>query len=606
LKGGYANRILRVNLTKGSITKEKLGDDLLETYLGGKGLAARLLYDELNPRVDPLGQENKLFFATGPLTGTIVPASPKYDVSFKSPLTGVYAESQSGGSFAVALKKAGYDALVIEGRAESPVYLHIDDEDVEIRAADHLWGFDTFETDDVLKSELGDDDFKIASIGPAGERLVRFACIKNDYWRSAGRCGAGAVMGSKKLKAIAVKGTGSITVAEEGDLRESVREILERIKTDPLTSKNYPVYGTAAVVNSTNIQGVFPTRYWHKSFLEGYENVNAEALRSKILVKNWACYGCPISCGKYCEVKEGPYAGTKGVGPEFETIYSFGGLCEIDSLEAIAKFNEICNKAGLDTISAGNVVAFAMDAYERGALKSDLPIRFGDPDVVIRLLEMISKRDGVGNLLAEGVKRASENLGVSDLAIHVKGLEPAGYDPRGLKGMGLAYAVSPRGACHLRAVFYALELSTHPTHPTFDRLSMGLEKVPFMIDWENRFAVMDSMVLCRFGRTIYDWTTLAKVYSQVTGVKVSESLLKEAGERIVTLARMFNIREGLSRKDDTLPQRFFNEPVPSGPSQGQSVDRNGFEKMLEKYYEIRGWDKEGKPTGETLTKLRLK
>jgi len=598
---GHTGKILRVNLTKNKIAKEEISEEILRFYIGGKGLGAKILYDELKPNVDPLSPENKLIFSVGPVNGTNIPLSSRYCVTFKSPLTGGYAESLSGGHFPPRIKWAGYDAIIIEGRSEKPVYLWIDDDNVEIRNASHLWGRDTFETEDMIKEELGDTkDIKVACIGPAGENLVRYACICNDYWRQAGRCGAGAVMGSKKLKAIAIRGTKEVELADVDAYRELIKEIMKRVKEDPLTSEAYPKRGTPGMVISSNTMGFFPTRHWHKGVFEKYEEFIPDTLWKRLWAKSKGCYACPSPCGKLGEIKEGPYAGLKIEGPEYETIFSFAGLCEIDKLEDLVKINDLCDRLGMDTISAGNVIAFAMEAYEAGKLRATFPIRFGDSEVVIKLLEMIAKRQGIGDLLAEGVKRISEKLGLQDRAIHVKGLEPAGYDPRALRSMALAFAVSTRGACHLRACAYALDISGK-----VDRFSESLDRVALIKDWEDRFAVMDSMVLCRFGRTIYDWDMLTKLYNTITGLNISVEELKKTGERIVTLTRMFNVREGFTRKEDILPPRFFKEPLENGPAKGQVVTREGFEKLLDEYYKLRGWDAEGKPLSEKLSELKI-
>ena len=601
----YTRRILRVCLSTGKVTKEPLTNVLTKEWLGGKGIGTRLLYNEVKPRINPLSPENKLIFATGLATGTMVPHKG-YIVCYKSPLTGIYGSSSSGGFFGDELKRAGYDVLIVEGRAEKPVYLWITDESVRIRGAKHLWGKDTFETNDTIKEELGDAETKIARIGVAGEKLVKFASIVNDYSRMAARCGPGAVMGSKNLKAIAVRGTGLIEVAKIDELIEFMRQFFEKIRNTPATGTAYPMWGTPGGVNTANLQGVFPTRYWHKGILENFENINAETIRRRIVVKDKACCSCPVNCAKVARVRGGPYAGSVLEGPEYETLYTLGGLPQINNLEAIVKAHEICDTLGMDAMTAGNAVAFAMDCYEKGIISSKetdgIELTFGNEKALIQMVEKIGKRIGFGDVLAEGVREAARRIdkGAEALAVHVKGLEPAGYDPRGMKGVALAFAVSDRGACHLTGSIYTYEL-----RGDIDRLVYE-EKAALLKDLEERFAVCDTMIFCRFLRDIYPWNTLTKVISLLAGFALNENELKAVGERIVNLARAFNVREGIRRKDDRWPERFFKQPLPNGASKGQVIDEGEFNKMLSDYYELRGWDANGIPSDEKLRKLGLR
>jgi aldehyde:ferredoxin oxidoreductase len=600
----YQGRILRINLTKNKVAKEHLANTLIRHYLGGKGIGTRLLFDELKPDTDPLGPENKLIFATGPATGTIMPHKG-HIVCYKSPLTGIYGSSSSGGFFADELKQAGYDILVVEGRAEKPLYLWISDENVELKSAAHLWGRNTFETNNMLKEELGDEEIKVARIGVAGEKLVRFASITNDYSRMAGRCGPGAVMGSKNLKAIAVRGTSAVEVAKIDDLIEFMKQFLKAVKETPATAVSYPTWGTAGGIDGANLQGVFPTRYWHKGMLEGYEKINGETIRRRIVVKDKACHTCPVNCSKMVQVKEGSYTGTVLEGPDYETLYSLGGLVEINDVNFIVKANEVCDRLGIDTMAAGNVVALAMDCYDKGILTrkdmDDVELIFGNKEALIQMLEKIGYRDSFGNILAEGVKEAARIIGkgAEKLAVHVKGLEPAGYDPRGMKGCALGFAVSDRGACHMTGSIYTYEM-----RGTIDRL-VYKGKPAFLKDLEDRFAVCDTMVFCRFLRDVTPWDTIKQVIPLVAGFELKEAELKAVGERIVDLARAFNVREGIRRKDDCWPERFYKEPLPDGGSKGQVIDRDEFDKMLDEYYELRGWDKNGVPRKEKLQKLKL-
>jgi aldehyde:ferredoxin oxidoreductase len=600
---GNFGKILRVNLTDAKIREEELPQNLYERYIGGKGLAAYILYNEVQKGVEPLGSENKLIFTVGPVTGTNMPCASRYNVVFKSPLTNAYGESTSGGHFPAELKFAGLDGIVIEGASKNPVYLWINNEHAELRNAKNIWGKDTYETDKIVKEEVGEDKCKVACIGPAGENLVHFACIINDIGRSAGRCGAGAVMGSKKLKAIAVKGDKDVNVLNPAKLNELNLRTIEKINAHPWAGKIARKYGTPSILDSTNQQGVFPTRYWHEGTFEKADQINAEAMVAKIVNKSTACFKCPIACGKWSVVKQGPYAGSEVEGPEYETIYAFGGLCCIDSIEAIAKVNEVCDRYGLDTITSGNIIAFAMDLREKGILPSEklgIDLRFGDIEGTLKLLKMISYRVGIGNTLALGVRAAAKKIGkeAEEIAIHVKGLEPAGYDPRGLLGMALSYAVASRGADHLKSCVYSPELGGKVDRFSYDKASL-------VKDLEDRYAVSDCMVFCRFTRDIYMWQDLTEVYSAVTGFHVDEKTLKMAGERINTLTRLFNVREGLRREDDQLPKRFFKEPLSKGMSKDKAINTEQFENMLSDYYSLRGWDKEGIPRREKILELSL-
>lgn len=590
--------ILTVDLTREKILRQPLSKVLVRKFLGGKGLGTHLLGElyggQAGKDANPLSPESALVFCVGPATG-LVQASSRYGVFFKSPLTGIYCESYSGGHFPKSFKASGNDVMVIIGRSSKPVYLFMDDGEASLRKASHLWGKDTYETEDTIKDELGDKkDVKVACIGQAGENLVKFACIENDYWRSAGRGGAGAVMGSKNLKAIAARGTCDVRsqVADEEELEKCTAEINQKIRESPVV-KNFREYGTPSVVAVTNSIGVFPTKYWQDGFFEGAEKINAHAVKEKIFVSGKACFNCGIACGKYCEVKKGKYA-CKVEGPEYETIYALGGLCMIDDIEAIAKFNDVCDRYGMDTMSAGNAIAFAMYACERNRLKSEVQLRFGDADSVLYALEAIAKKQGVGKLLAEGTRAMSKVLKMEDEAIHVKGLEPAGYDPRGLYGMGLAYGIATRGACHLRTAMYSPELSG-----AVDRYDSGREKVAMLKELEDRYAVFDCLILCRFARAIYDWPLLLKLTNALTGSGYDEKELRKIGERSIDMARLFSVKEGISRKDDLLPERFFKEPLRSGSSKGKVVEEAKFNSMLQDYYSLRGWDAEGIPPART-------
>jgi aldehyde:ferredoxin oxidoreductase len=597
---GYAGKILRVNLTNGDFTEEPLQEDFVKEYIGGKGFGTKILYDEVGPDVDPLSPENKLIFAVGPATGSRFPTGGRHGVFFKSPLTGIYAESYSGGHFAPQLKFAGYDMVIIEGKAENLVYLWISDEGVEIKNASHLWRKTTYDTEDIIKEELGDKKIRVASIGPAGENMVHFAVIENDYWRSAGRCGGGAVMGSKNLKAIAARGKKRLEVANPEGLKEFIKESTKVIRTNKVLGEVYPTYGTPALVNMTNITCAFPTGYWEDGVFEDYEKINAESMREQIVIKSKACYHCPIGCGKLSEVETESGATTKVEGPEYETIYSFGGLCKINDIQEIAKINDYCDKFGIDTITTGNVVSFAIEAYKRGRLKSDVALEFGDPESVYYVMEKIVKREDFGDMLANGVRSAAEKLGLSDLAIHVKGLEPAGYDPRALYGMALGFMTSVRGACHLRSTAYMFDLRG----VSGDRLAPE-KKAEIVKEYEDRFAIYDSFILCRFTRDVFGWPEMLRLCKVTMGIDFTENQLRTIAERINNLARAYSVRQGLTRADDYLPKRFVEEPLKTEPLKGKVITIEDQDQMLDEYYMLRGWDTQGLPTKKKLDELKL-
>lgn len=592
--------ILRVNLSTAKIKTEPLDSLPVRDFIGGKGIGAWILYNEVRPRIDPLSPSNKLILATGPLTG-LGPAMAKYAVVTKSPLSNTFLDTLSGGYFGPELKFAGYDIVVIEGRAAKLVYLRINDGSVELKDATHLSGIDTFETEKVVRDELGDRKAKVASIGPAGENGVRFACISNDFGRQAGRGGAGAVMGSKNLKAIAVRGTGDISVAQPDAYKKALEEFLTTIRTSQ-ESKTRTRYGTWGSVEFSNELGLLPTMNFQTTFFGKARNIEAEAIRSKIFAKNKGCYRCPIGCGKICEIKEGPYAGTVIEGPEYETIGLLGSNCGVDSIEVIAKANELCDRFGMDTISAGNVIGFSMECYERGVLTKDdtggIELAFGNSDAILQTLPKIAHREAIGNILANGVKRAAEKIGkgAESFAVHTKGLEYPAWDPRGAVGMALSYATSDIGAAHTRAWTISTETKQ------MDRFSIK-GKAELVKKIQDPRSVIHSLLLCTISP--FGFSDGVKMFSAVTGMDVSENQLVKIGERIFNLTKAFNVREGFARKDDSLPKRLL-EPVLTGPIEGHYIEPRSFEKMLDEYYDLREWDSEGKPTREKLVELGLR
>lgn len=584
---GYAGKVLWVDLTSGRNWTEPLDQEVARRFIGGKGLGAHLLTERLDPGVDPLSPENLLAFFTGPLTGTRAPTSNRFGAFFKSPQTGIWGESYAGGHLAPHIKKAGYDGIVVTGKAEGPVYLSIVDDRVEIKDASHLWGKDTLETEDAVKGEM-DEKAHVMTIGPAGENLVKFACVCNDHYRQLGRAGGGAVMGSKNLKAVGILGTGEVELHDPEGFKQAVKEVREKIpKNGALTTM-----GTPVMVNVQNALGTFPTHYWQEGFFDLHEKINAAAMKELILDKNKACWNCPVACGKLSSVKQGDYEGTEVEGPEYETLFAFGGLCELADIRDVAKVNEICDRLGMDTITGGNVIGFAMRAYELDRLGSDFPIEFGDTEVTLRLLDMIAHRKGLGDDLAEGVRGAGERLDLEDIAVHVKGLEVPGYDPRGYNGMALSYAVGVRGADHLRSAAYGPE--GQGLHDRFMVSGKGV----FVKQMEDKLAMVDSMIICNFVRGAYEWEDFASLYRLATGLEMDVDSLKEASERIINLARGFSTKLGISRKDDRLPEVFHRLPFPKGSSRTHVVVKEDLEIMLDEYYRARNWSEDGVPPME--------
>ena len=614
MPGGYAGQFLRINLTERKITKEKLDEGIARKYLGGVGIGSYMLYKEVPLNANPLGPENELIFFTGPLTGTRVPTG-RYVVVAKSPLTGILGWASSAGHWGPELKYAGYDGIVIEGTAENPVYIWIDDEFVEIRSAKHLWGATTGETEKRVRKELGDEEIKIASIGPAGEKLVRYGCIINDKSRAAGRCGMGAVMGSKKLKAIAIRGTHDVTVADIDRLVELIAKVYSTWKPEPF-GKSLSRYGTSCVVTFTSGIAAFPTRNFQSGFFPEWEKISGPTLAKTIQVARSGCFGCLIGCGRISRIKSGPYEGQEVEGPEYEHINTFGARCGNSNLESIAMCHHLVNEYGMDGISCGATIAFAMECYEKGILTKEdvdgLELEWGNCEAIVELVRRIGERKGIGDILAEGSRMAAEKIGkgAERYAMHTKGLEYAGYEPRGMKGMALAYAVGNRGGCHITTGMLYIDFGTfswmyYPETP-LDPQVLDIEKVKAQVNFEHRYTVIESAVLCKFLAGItFTPDLLAALLSATTGWEMNVKQMDLIGERIWNLQRLYNIREGIGRKDDTLPQRFFDEPLPDGFSKGQVIEREVFEKALDDYYKMHGWDDQGVPTKEKIKELGL-
>jgi aldehyde:ferredoxin oxidoreductase len=579
---GFFNQILRINLKTKTFREEAIADSVYETYLGGKGLGTHLLMKENPPGVDPLSPKNKLIFCIGPATDSRIYGSCRHGVFTKSPLTGIYSESYSGGKAAEPMSRTGYDAFILEEASKEPVWVEISDQEVAFHDAKDLWGKETYATEDEVLKRANKKGAAALVIGPAGENLIRYAVIENDYWRSLGRTGVGAVMGSKKLKAIVFYGEKKRGKADPDRLEQFARETLERGKDNP-GAQNYRRLGTPMLVAMNNTVGGFPSKYWHLGTFEGWEKISAEALLERCHVKPTACLRCFMACGNLSEIMEGRHKGLKIEGPEYETIYAFGGLCMVHEIEEIAYLNDICDRLGMDTISAGSLCAFAMEASEMGRIKER--IKWGDVDKIAELLNDISTKKGIGAILAEGIRHAAKVWGMEDVAIHVKGLDPAGYDPRILKGMGLACATSDRGACHLRSTFYKAELAGMIPSDQMEG------KAKLFLEFEDRFNIHDSLILCRFYRDIYwDWNYLSTIVELTTGLKLDEKGLRKISSNIQNETRRFNLREGITAKDDTLPKRFFDEPL--GKDE-KTIRREDLQRMLQDYYALRGWSSGG-------------
>jgi len=582
--------ILRVSLADRSVRRESLSPSLFTTYLGGRGLGVKLLYDRLAPHVDPLSPNNLLIFAVGPVTATTVPTSGRFVVITKSPLTGTVFDSHAGGSFGAHLRRAGYAAIVFEGRSSSPVYLWISDAHVEIRDASSVWGKDTGSTTSQLLQET-DPQAEVACIGPAGEHRIKLAAIITDRHRAAGRGGVGAVMGSKNLKAVVVRGTGKVAVSNEQALNNAVERARRLIKKNAVTDKSLPVYGTPVLVSLINEHGMLPTYNFQEGTFNDAEGVSGEKLLERLSVRQYHCFGCPIGCGRISRVH-----GEEVGGPEYETIWALGPQCGINDLEWIATANHRCNLLGLDTISVGSTIGCAMELVQEGKLSSSL--RFSKTDGLLELIDDIAFGRGLGAEIGEGSRAFASRYQSPELAMQVKGLELPAYDLRGVQGHALGCATSNRGGCHLRSYLIGPEVMGVPVLVDRDRTE---GKPELVILYQNLSAAMDSMVLCRFTSLAWSVDDYAELLSSCIGLPVDGPSLLTIGERIWNLERLFNIREGLTSRDDKLPAR-FSKPLPEGGSRNRVVH---LEEMLPKYYSLRGWDKEGRPTKERLKRIGI-
>lgn len=601
---GYMGRILHVDLTKPKFSVQPLPKAFCKQYIGGVGFSTRLLFNHVPPQTHPFHPDNTLVFATGPFAGTMFPTGNKHSVTTKSPLTGFIGDSLSGSFWTHEVKKAGYDAIVVKGKAAELSYLFIDDDHVTIRDAQFLKSHSIPETETLVREDLDDRTVKVASIGIAGEKQVLFANISNDR-RTAGRTGGGAVMGSKNLKAIAVRGTKTVYVADIEKLVELCLDLYRKAQ-GPATEK-YRILGTPSNVLALNRIACLPTRNWQQATFEGAEKVSGEYMLEHHVTNIVACSSCPIACDHNCTVRQGPYAGAT-TSIDYESLYALGPNCGIDYFPAIIKACELCDQYGMDTISTGVIIAWVMECYERGLITEKtthgVEARFGNHDAVIQLIHMMAQRRGFGAVLGLGVKKASEKIGKGSehFAIHVKGLELPGYDIRGLKTAALGWAVSARGGCHNKSGAYEPDISGE-----VNRFKAEISRGKIVMDSEDFVCVMDSLAICKFLRRCFDnfYTELAKVYTIITGIDLSVNELKLAGERISNLKKAFNIREGWTRKDDSLPPRVMKDPIPDGIAKGSVVTGEELDMMLNAYYEARGWSQTGLLTKKKLLELEL-
>ncbi len=585
---GFNNKVIRVDLGRRTHETLDIPEEVLRTRLGAKGLGSYLLL-KLNPaRVDPLAPENHLIFAIGPATGTPLWGSCRHGIYTKSPLTGFYSESYAGGTVADRISAAGIDALVLSGAADAPVWIEVGNGDVVLHPAADLWGRDTYQTEDAIKDWLAANRPEagkpgVVVIGPAGENLVKLSLINNDYWRQAGRTGVGAVMGSKKVKGIAFWGDHQKAVADVQGLKAFAADFLKQNRDAP-ASQAFKTKGTPMMVDVLHKVGAFPAKYWSQGRVAHQDQINADALHARCDVTPHPCRKCFMACGRLSTVKEGRHRGLKIDGPEYETIYTFGGLCMVQSIEEIAYINDRCDRLGLDTMSAGNLVAFTIEAGKRG--KVDTRLDYGDVDGIVALVEDIACRRGLGAVLAEGIRHAARQWGAEDLAVHVKGMEPSGYDPRVLKGMSLAYGTSDRGACHLRSTFYKFELGG-----LFDPEQIEGKAAAFA-DWEDRHILMDTLIICRFYRDFYPWDVFRQAIRLLTGEDMSEEALRAVSRTVHDETRRFNLQEGLTPQDDRLPPRLLKEVL---PETGKGLREDQMLQMLAEYYQARNWDAQGRP-----------
>jgi len=604
---GYMGRILRVNLTSGDIQPEPLNEAYARQFVGGSGLACRYLYDLIDADTDPLGPDNPLVFMTGPLVGTSAPSCGRFVICARSPLTGIWGESNSGGSWGPALRFAGYDGLIVTGQSARPVYLYVNNGVTELRDATHLWGLDFYAAHDALKSELGDARARVAAIGPAGENLVRFAAVLNDHGRAAGRTGMGAVMGAKRLKAVVVSGRNKVPLADSDAFRAAVKEATAIVRED-FGSEMFRDLGTAGWMDpGSQLYGDVPNKYFSQGEFEAATNLSGSTMAETILTRNSSCYGCPIGCGRVVEITKGPYAIAETDGPEYETICAFGTLLLIDDLGPVVHLHRQCNELGLDTISAGVTIAFAYHLFDAGVLTEadtgGVALRWGDPAGAFHLLDLLARREkGLGALLAQGTRAMGAHYGRPADAAHVKGLEIPMHEPRAFSGMALAYATSPRGACHVQGDPYQVDIGMEA--PALGLLSsdqFAIEgKAALTAGCQDWRALYNALIMCQFCNPPAE-NTVALI-NAATGWGIGVDDLLPMGERIFQLKRLLNCRLGVTAADDRLPALVL-QPLEAGATEGHVPD---VEALLRDYYQVRDWDPAtGCPTPARLAALGL-
>lgn len=611
---GYKGMILIINLTTGEIKKEEIPKDWYRKFIGGEGFVAKILYDNIQPGIDPLGEDNILVLSTGPLTATRAPSSGRLCVGFKSPLTGGIGLSNVGGHLSPMIKRAGYDAIVISGASKTPVYININDGDIEIKDASHIWGMNTIDTEDTIREELGNKRVRIAEIGPAGEKLAKISTIMVDSHRAAGRGGPGAVMGSKKLKAIACFGSGDIEIANKEDMNTYARKANKELREEAFVRDELIPFGTPSFADAINALGLLPTKNWQRTTFDAMDKIGHKAYHETLDVKAWACHGCSIACGRDTRIKDGIYADEAGGGPEYETVGAFGAKCEVDELESIAMAGYICDRMGLDTISTGQTIATAMEWFEKGIIDKEttggLDLSFGNAEAIVEMTKQIADRKGFGELLGEGSYRAAEELGGDAMyyVMHVKKMELAACGVRASKGESLSHMISARGADHLRPFASVIEAFGY----TEEELGINEKQSPFVDTgkhWVTPFMEL-SMLTNLLGVCLFASITLAVkgsswtgLYNAATGSDLSFEEMMKCSERVLTLERLFNQREGFDKGDDKLPPRLTQEPAPDGLGKGEVVKT---ETMLREFYGTMGWDLEtGQPTIEKLKELEL-
>ena len=599
----FDQRVLRVDLTTGTVKEEEVPREKVRKFIGGRPLGAMILYEEVNQDTKPLDPENKLIFSTGPLQGTNAPGSVRYFITTKSPQTCLYLCANSGGYFGPELKKTGHGMLIIEGRAEKPVYLVISNDSVAIKDATQFWGMTTDSTQEFIKGVLGDEKFRIACIGPAGENLVNYSCIVNER-RVIGRGGAGAVMGSKNLKAVAVRGTQEIKVANSDIFKQSVKQALRDIKSSHRHRLVVPKYGSGGHMFDLNKYGIIPFRNWQEAGSPHVSDIAPHTWRDKFVIKDIRCASpCPVRCSKLTLVKEGPHAGALSEGPEYETLYSFGACCDITDVAAIIEADALCDKYGLDTISMGVSLAFATECYEKGIITTEdtdgIELKFGETDYLPKLIYDAAYRQGFGETLSLGCQRMAEKFGHGSgaFAMQVKGMELGGYDPRGCRSQALVFACGPRGGCHHAGGYVAYAEMANPGNIFSDTLKAAITKYA-----RDRRVINDTTIICGLNAYISN-ETLVEMISTATGYDFTSDEIITLGDMCSNIERAFNVKEGLRRSWDTLPDRLLKEALPTGPSRGQVVN---LEPMLDEFYALCGWDvKTGIPTQQKLIELGL-